>query len=191
MRGLRLAVLLGALGAGALLLCLGRVWLDVVSDPGLTITASRDPLTGGDLASGALACAYVGLASVAALVATRGWVRVVVGAVVVAAAAGALVDVLPLAFGDQLTQRAFEHIARCDETGCSSDRLVDPSFSGWPWLAAGGAVVLGLAGALTVVRGRSWKGLGSSYEVPAARPTETATDKGVWDALDRGDDPTA
>jgi uncharacterized membrane protein (TIGR02234 family) len=191
MRGLRLAVLLGVVGAGVLLLSLGRTWVEVVSDPGLTITATRDALTGGDLASGALACAYVGLASVAALVATRAWGRVAVGAVVVAAAVGALVDVLPLAFGDGLTQRAFEHIARCDETGCSSDRVVDPSFSGWPWLACAGAVVLLLGGALTVARGRAWKGLGSSYDAPGARVEEPVTDKGVWEALDRGDDPTA
>jgi len=48
-----------------------------------------------------------------------------------------------------------------------------------------------MGGVLTVVRGRTWKGLGSSYEARGAKPVEPVTDKGVWDALDRGDDPTA
>jgi uncharacterized membrane protein (TIGR02234 family) len=61
-----------------------------------------------------------------------------------------------------------------------------------------GGLVLLAAGALTVVRGRHWPGMSSRYETPAARASrETAsvreqstTPKGLWDALDRGEDPT-
>ena len=61
----------------------------------------------------------------------------------------------------------------------------------WPALTLAGGVLLLLAGGLIAVRGRRWAGLSSSYDAPTAAPAAPVTDKGVWDALDRGDDPTA
>lgn len=193
---LRLAVLLSVVGAGVLVLALGQVWSEVGGAPGETIPTFGDRVPGRDLAPLALALGYVGLAGVAALIATRGWGRVVVGVLLVAAGIGALVDVVPLGFGDELTQRTQEEVSVCDGDGCSSDRIAAPAFSGWPWVASGGAVLLVLGGGLTAVRGRSWSGLGASYEAPggrtpAAERAAPAGDKAVWDALDRGDDPTA
>ena len=192
MRGrLGLAVLLSLAGAGVLLLALTQVWVEVEGAPGLSIETLSDRVAGGDLAPGALACAYVALAGVAALIATRGWGRVLVGVLIAAAAVVALLDVAPLASGDTLTHRTFEHLAHCTTDGCSSDRTVHPAFSGWPWIASAGALLVLLGGGLTIVRGRRWAGLGSSYDAPGAAPPEPVTEKGVWDALDRGDDPTA
>jgi len=189
--GLGLAVVLAVVGAGVLVLALGRVWSEVPGAPGVTIPSFGDRVLGRDLAPGALACGYLGLAGVVALIATRGWGRVLIGLLLAAGAIGALVDVLPLGFGDTLTTRTATHLAHCTSDGCSSDRVVAPAFSGWPWVASGAAALLFMGGVLTVVRGRTWKGLGSSYEAPGAKPVEPVTDKGVWDALDRGDDPTA
>ena len=48
------------------------------------------------------------------------------------------------------------------------------------------------AGALTVLRGRSWPGLGQRYDAPAPRPVPEGppTERALWEALDRGEDPT-
>jgi hypothetical protein len=63
--------------------------------------------------------------------------------------------------------------------------------TGWVVATLAGGVLLALVGALVVVRGGDWAGLGSSYDAPGAAPEPPVTDKAVWDALDRGDDPTA
>jgi uncharacterized membrane protein (TIGR02234 family) len=61
-----------------------------------------------------------------------------------------------------------------------------------PALVLLGVLLLLLAAAVAARWGGSWRtGLGSSYEPPGAAPEPPVTDKGVWDALDRGDDPTA
>jgi hypothetical protein len=56
---------------------------------------------------------------------------------------------------------------------------------GWGWLCAAGGAVVAAAGVVAAVRGRRWPALGSRYERPAK------TGSHIWDALDRGDDPTA
>jgi hypothetical protein len=57
-----------------------------------------------------------------------------------------------------------------------------------------GGVLLALSGALLALRGPRWSALSARYEAPAARAAERPTgpgDAGTWDALDRGEDPTA
>jgi uncharacterized membrane protein (TIGR02234 family) len=66
----------------------------------------------------------------------------------------------------------------------------------WPFVTAAGGLLLLAAGLLTVAAGRSWPALGQRYEAPAAEaapqaPSEQLTEKGLWEALDRGEDPTA
>lgn len=165
-RELQLAVLLCLLGSGLVLLALGQTWFSVEEGQRLTIDAVRTSVKGTTIAPGAAALGYVGLAGVVALAATKGWGRVVVGVVVLAAGVGIVVDVATVP----------QH----------------PSVSrAWAWLTLAGGVVLALSGLLVAVRGRRWAALSSSYEAPAARAEEPpATDKGVWDALDRGEDPT-
>jgi uncharacterized membrane protein (TIGR02234 family) len=104
---LGLAVLLSLAGAGLLVWSLGRIWVEVEGVGGMTIGSLTDPVSGQDLAPGALACGYVGLAGVVALLATRGWGRVLVGVLIAAAAVGALVDVVPLTQAGTLGDRAF------------------------------------------------------------------------------------
>lgn len=55
----------------------------------------------------------------------------------------------------------------------------------WPLAALAGALAVAVGGALTAARGRSWPGLGARYERPQAAP------RTPWEALDRGEDPTA
>ena len=147
------------LGATLVFFAASRTWKVVVTDQGdrlpplITHEAGPDGLRG---------LALVGFAGVVALLAARGWGRVVVGLVLLAGGVGTLVA-----------------------------SLTQGGTTGWPWVAAFGGGLLAAAGGLTATRGRSWGGLSGAYRTPAARAEEPpATDKGVWDALDRGEDPT-
>jgi uncharacterized membrane protein (TIGR02234 family) len=69
------------------------------------------------------------------------------------------------------------------------------SVSGWPWVAAMGGLVAVAVGALTVVRGRRWPSMGRRYAAApqsqaASQAATTRDETSMWDALDRGDDPT-
>jgi uncharacterized membrane protein (TIGR02234 family) len=176
-RGLVVAVLLCLVGAGLLLLALSRTWI-TVSSPAVPPLPSRTlTVDGARLVPGVRALALLGLAGVAALPATRSWGRVAVGAVL--AGAGLLSVALLLR---ALAERAAAN-------GNADVHLVAdevPGFGGWPYVSLFGALLLVAAGVLTLVRGRSWSALGSSYDAPTtAKPTS------AWDALDQGVDPTA
>ena len=175
------AVLLCLAGAGLLLVACSRTWVSVEVPalpplPGRTISAK-----GSALAPGVRALALVGLAGVAALPATRSWGRLAVGGVV--ALAGAAAGVLLVR-------------AMADPSGATSAMDTGPlslgfagglsGLGGWPYVGLVGALLLVAAGGLTLVRGRTWSALGSSYDAPTApKPTS------AWDALDAGVDPTA
>ena len=58
---------------------------------------------------------------------------------------------------------------------------------GWPVLCAAGGAVVAAAGAVTVARGKDWPSLGTRYE----RTQRDDRPDNLWDALDRGEDPTA
>jgi uncharacterized membrane protein (TIGR02234 family) len=181
MRGLRLAVLLCLVGSAVVLLAAGRTWA-LVEVEELSGFHLRSAYVTGELAApGLRPLALVGLAGTVALVAARGWLRVLVGVLLLAAG----VSVVALAIGN---------------AGGVADvtPAVDPvkvarvSHTAWRWVAMVGGALLGAAGALAALRGRHWTGLSQAYETPAARAgQEPVTDKGVWDALDRGEDPTA
>ena len=164
-RELRLAVVLCLLGSALVLLAVSRSWYSVAEGQQLTIDPVLAHVKGSKVVSGAQALGLVGLAGVVALAATRRWGRVVVGVLVLASGAGIVVAV---------------------------GRARVPSGAwGWASLTILGGVLLALSGALVTVRGAHWEALSSSYEPPAARAEEPpSTDKGAWDALDRGEDPT-
>ena len=166
-RELQLAVVLCLVGALLVLWALGQDWIVTVDSTDLTIAGTRTTVAGSELAMAARPLGYVGLAAVVALAATRRGGRVLVGLVVLGAGVGVVLDV-----ADELSR---EHL--------TSVR--------WPWVAVAGGVVLALAGLLVVVRGRRWPALGRAYDAPSAAAAQPVGDKAVWDALDRGDDPTA
>jgi uncharacterized membrane protein (TIGR02234 family) len=176
-RGLVVAVLLCLAGAGLLLLALSRTWLVVDTDPLSTLLRQSRHLSGATLAPGARALGLVGLAGVAALPATRSWGRLLVGALLAAAGIGAALIVTD--FLRDPSAAANEHVSAAGLT-----IVFDPGAA--PYVALLGALLLLAAGVLTLVRGRSWSALGSSYDAPTA-PKGTS----AWDALDHGVDPTA
>lgn len=141
---------------------------------GLSIYAVTRPwqgeTPGSELAPLAWALALVQLAGGGALLATRGVLRRGLGVLIALAAAGSAVAAISGASG----------------TGAAL----------WPAACTVGAVAGVAAGVLTLRRGHAWPGMSARYErrpepAPAAGKAEKLENRDAWDALDRGDDPTA
>lgn len=175
------------------LVAYGATWA-VVSVPvfaGESADAGREAaLTGRDLAPLGGAMGWVGLAAIAALLATRTWGRRLTGLAVTLA--GGCAGVLGLTFG--LTEVVGDG-GSFIEAAIGSTVMPDVvEVRPW-WLLA---VVAGLAmmasGASAVVWGAAWPRLGARYsrdtDVRGAggSPLSAAS---AWDALDAGHDPTA
>ncbi len=200
-RELRLAVLLCLVGAGLVLFAVSRTWVTFAFPSALTTTDLNQGVRGGTIVPGARALGYVGLAGVLALAATRRWGRTVVGLVLAVAGIGTIV-VVGRALGAGLSVRALSSEGLAEGCGGGTGDLqclkAAAAFAGftvteasvWAWATIVGGLVLAASGALVAVRGRRWAALSSTYEVQG-EALPPATDKGVWDALDRGDDPTA
>lgn len=186
-RELTVAVGLCLVGAALVLLAAGRPWVEAVLDPGPPSPPSPVSLRGSDVAPGTPALGLLGLAGVAALLATRRAGRLAVGTLLALAGAG----LVALAVGAAGTDPAAAVARVVDDVAVTS-----AAGTPWPWVAALGGLMLALAGALAVVRGRSWAALSGRYDAPGtpagsrpARPVDP--DAADWDALDRGEDPTA
>jgi uncharacterized membrane protein (TIGR02234 family) len=198
---------LGAVGAGLLLLAAGRSWAHgvVAGVPGeLEITAS-----GRKVAPVAAGLGLFALAGVVAIVATRRVGRVVVGLLLGLAGVGVLADVIRVA----ADPNAALHDEAADAAGLTEPVVRDAGVSGWPILAALGAVLVLSAGVWTLLRGRHWPVMSARYErqaaeaatgepAPAAGAAEgtpmasrgglesAKAQREMWDAIDRGEDPT-
>jgi hypothetical protein len=159
---MRRALLLLLVGSALTLLAASRTWVTRTVDHGPALPLETIRRTGLALEPGLRPAALVGLASVLAVVATRAWGRTAIG--LIATWAGGL------ALGASL-----QHAPGV-----------------WSLASALGGLLVAVGGVLTMLRGHRWGGLSEAYRTPAARAEHApATDKGVWDALDRGEDPTA
>jgi uncharacterized membrane protein (TIGR02234 family) len=193
-RELSLALGLAVLGSVLCLWGLSLPWAHYELGHQLTIDAARVKVSGTSIRPDVRAAAFVGLAGTLALAATRSWGRIVVGGLL--AAAGAFVAVR---CGLQLRAKGLSFVLDyvAAHGGCPSSsscgsgdiRVVDAPRLGEALAAVGGLALMG-SGLLALVHGRRWARLGSSYEAPGAAPEPPVTEKAVWDALDRGDDPT-
>jgi uncharacterized membrane protein (TIGR02234 family) len=176
------AVLCCVLGALAILLASGRQWAHTTLG---SVAGDHSSLsvTGHQVAPSLPALAFALLPLAAAILASRGLLRRIVGVVIVFVAA-AVVGVGVTAPGD--VSSALEH----RELGAQG-LAVHASANGW-WLVATFGGLLGLvAGVLTVFFSEQWSGMGAKYDAPTA-PKPTKDPAAVaWDALDRGEDPTA
>jgi uncharacterized membrane protein (TIGR02234 family) len=173
-----LAALLCLVGAFLVLVGVGQEWAHVEVAAGPLAPESTVDVAGRDLAAGVQALGLVGLAGVVAIAATRSWGRVVVGVLLALAGLGIVV--------------AAAGVDVVVEAGRVAQGEVGPT----PWRAVtvGGGVLLVGAGVLVAVRGRRWSSLGRRYEPPAAEPVApapAAPERELWEALDRGEDPTA
>ncbi|MCS7478285.1 Trp biosynthesis-associated membrane protein [Umezawaea endophytica] len=153
-------VLLLLLGALALWGASGLTWVtEAVERPGAAATTAAR--SGADVAPGLVPLAVLSATAVAAVVALSGWVRRVLGGVVLAVGLGAAWVVV------------------------AAPGTVPPKA-----LAVLGALLVVGAGVVLLVRGQAMPRLGGSYQTPAAAKGASDPDKDLWRALERGDDPT-
>lgn len=179
-RGMVIAVALVAAGGAVAVVTAGRSWAQA-SLVAATGTPTHAGVSGHVVAPAMSALGLALVALAAATVAARGFVRRVVGALVVAIGS-AVVAVAAHGHADlpgALVRRAFA----VQPNGVHAD--VSP----WWVVAACAGVVAVLAGALTVALAGRWPAMGARYETPAARGRGDAAAT-AWDALDRGEDPT-
>lgn len=192
-RGKAVAALVALAGAGLILLSAGRGWAkgEVTSPVRLAIEASGSSLTGVPTALG-----LAGLAGAIALFAVRRIGRYLVGLVMLAAGGGTVVAVLGATA--HLDTKALARAAT-QTVGASSSQIGSVSTTFWPYLAIAGGILLAMAGLFTLVRGREWSGLSNKYEREGASTAPRAqaepdggpaSSRELWDALNRGSDPT-
>jgi uncharacterized membrane protein (TIGR02234 family) len=174
MRGYPAAVASGLAGAGLALFAATRVWaVEIEQRPGLSDL--RTEQTGAGAQPWLIGLAVVALAGTGALLATRGVARRLLGAVLALTGAG-------VAAGAVLARAG-----------------IDPGAAGlagsaWPIACVCGGAAVVVAGVLAARHGHRWSAMSSRYERRPAAPvtvTEASAGRDLWDALDRGEDPTA
>lgn len=127
---------------------------------GLTWDAAAER-DGGDVVPSLVPLALLCLAAIAAVVALAGWARRVLGGVVLLAGVAA----------------GFQGAG------------ADGPLTGRGLVLAGAALVVA-AGLLLVVRGAAMPKLGGGYQTPGAAKRSADPERELWNALERGDDPT-
>ncbi|MFI5915036.1 Trp biosynthesis-associated membrane protein [Dactylosporangium sp. NPDC051541] len=165
-RGLTTVAVACAVAAAVVLLAATRSWQDLVTAQPAPLPPVTEHRTGTDVAPWLPALGVVALAGAGALFATRAAARLAVGVLLVLAGLGTAV--------------------------ASLVTLDDHVNAGWPLLSTLGGLIIVAAGAVTIRTGRSWPGMSARYERPsqAVPPKATASQTELWDALDRGEDPT-
>lgn len=192
-RGLAVAVALCLLGSLLVVLTASRTWVEVVVLRGAVLPDTTVPVQGVDLVTGVRAIGFVGLAGVLALLATRRTGRVLVGGLL-ALCGAAVVALVARVLGRLEREAVFtEQVLALSPVGVRTDAPATP----WPWLCLAGGVLLAGTGVLVAVRGRRWAEMSRRYDAPAARESQDAApvdgelaERRLWEALDRGEDPT-
>ena len=187
------AAVAGSAVAGGLALSTGgQTWLTATLQRPAPLPPVTEQLTGSVLAPLVPAGGLVLLAAAVALVAVRGAGRVVVG--LLAAVAGGVLGWSGLR---TLLTDADATAAGVVGSGTPGSTLATGVSAAWPALALVAGLLAVAAGLLTVLRGRTWPGMGRRYERPAAvapaatwRQTDEDRALDAWRALDRGEDPT-
>ena len=196
------SVLLCLAGSVLVLSGAGRTWAVVELAGRAPLPDATVRLSGAELAAGVRALGLVGLAAVLALPATRRLGRVAVGVLLLLAGSGVVALVVRVLADPAVALTGAGVAAGRPDGGVS--RSQDAAVPGvvtmtsLPVVCLIGGVLLAVAGLLVVVRGRRWSSLSSRYEPPVgaapdpldAPAGERPPDRAVWDALDRGEDPT-
>jgi len=188
-RELTLTVLIALLGGVVAWAAAGRPW--AIATVGQASNTLKVAASGNDLSAGVTAFGLTALAGGLALFATRRLARRLVGVLLIAAGIGAAV----YAFGERGTSHASHVLADKAAAKGFAAGSVSVHTASWWILAVLGGVLVALAGVSALVRGATWPGMSSRYEnaaagPAAARPADTGSSKDLWDALDRGEDPT-
>ncbi|MEV0228881.1 Trp biosynthesis-associated membrane protein [Nonomuraea sp. NPDC050786] len=170
-----------ALGCVLVLFAAGRDWVRLLEHAGGAGTP-----TGGDLSPVLTPVALAGLAGIVAVLATKGAGRRVVGALIALCGAGAAAGTWSALSGDTVDVWLRERNVLHGAAGLPWE--IAPL---WPAVTAVGAALMIVGGVVAVVRGGTWAGMSARYDRTAGKArARTQDDRALWDALDRGDDPT-
>ncbi|MGH3933783.1 MAG: Trp biosynthesis-associated membrane protein [Pseudonocardiaceae bacterium] len=183
---LLIAAAAGLAGAGAL----GWAWVDL-QVPRRGIVEVR--VDGSELLPALAPLAVFALAAVAAVLATGGWARRLLGGLLLLAAVPPVLGVLMVTDEGWLIAAALPAAGWSAGSGGSVEAGMVTMLPSGPGFAAGGAVLLVAAGVTLMVRGHRMPRLGRRYQAPTARrpgPSEESLD-GLWARMDAGEDPTA
>ena len=219
-RNLALAMLLAAAGAGLAFLATRQAWAQVRTTPPRPLPPSLVGVTGAALVPYADALIVAGLASLAAVLATRRVWRRVSGVLVAGLGAGLAASAFTVSVAGavaaatasvgpasnpgagSVTQGSAGSSTVPDVVGAAAH--VTFSAAGWQALQVAGALLMIAVGVLAAWRPAALAVMSSRYEAPqgagparpapAARPEtagQPADSASMWEALSRGDDPTA
>jgi uncharacterized membrane protein (TIGR02234 family) len=180
-REFALVLLLGAVGAGLVVLAARQAWAQAVFTPPRPLPAQDISVTGQQLVPLASALALAGLACLAAVIATGSWARRVAGGLLAVLGAGAAVAV-----SAGVSASAVLATARADAAsgalGGSTTSGTSPGgavhgivitgsagqavMTGASWRAAAvcGAVLIVLAGLATIWRGPRWPVMSARFQ---------------------------
>ncbi|MBF6439043.1 TIGR02234 family membrane protein [Nocardia cyriacigeorgica] len=196
-------VVLLAVSAAALWGASRMTWVSVRSSDGLT-EPRTDDLDGGTWFGALTPLALVLLAAIAAVLATKGWLRRVVGVLVALVGAVVAVPALALLTGSGATSQRAATLAELPARA----QVEQVSTSAAPAvLTMAGALAAFAAGVLLARMPKDSAQLSGKYDTPVARraaatdlvagrgeasePTAPpVTERVLWDALDAGTDPT-
>ncbi|KUP98522.1 Trp biosynthesis-associated membrane protein [Thermobifida cellulosilytica] len=179
------ALALTALGAVALLAASAQVWVSARVDLAGDLAPVAVELSAADLVPAVSALGWAALAALAALVATGGAARRLVGLLVALLGVGVLGAVATGLRSSALADAALRAVTAEGTLGALTVAWT------WPVVATVGAVLLCAAGVLTLVRGTAWPAMSSRYDRHSApRATRTGTPAELWRSLDSGADPT-
>jgi uncharacterized membrane protein (TIGR02234 family) len=186
-----LALLLEVLGAGGALLVSTRTWQTVTTPRPAPLHDDVLQVSGRTVDAAPTALALVALAGVVAVLATRGVVRRIVGAVLALTGAGlvwrAIASSGAMSVGRARTLVG-EHRATVDVS--SVVPRVD-AHAAWPVLTLVCGLLVAASGALIAWRGHRWQAMSARYEAQPTGPVDPAKAAAtLWTALDRGEDPT-
>jgi uncharacterized membrane protein (TIGR02234 family) len=208
----RLVIVIGLTGgAGVALMSATQVWLsgtlDLVGLPPVVVS-----LTGRTVAPLLPAVALLALGAAVGLLLVGGVARRVFGGVVALAGIGAAWSAATIA-SDPAGAVAGPLAQAAGLAAPPAGAALDPVRTGWPVIGIAGAVVITLA-ALGALLLRRWPEVGRRYATAAGaarevvppdqppaggaatssrgepRPVQKADGIGLWDAVERGDDPT-
>jgi uncharacterized membrane protein (TIGR02234 family) len=229
-RALAAAMLAGAAGAGLAFLATRQGWAQVRTTPPRPLPPSRVGLTGAALVPYADALIVAGLASLAAVLATRRAWRRVSGVILAALGAGLAASAFTISSAGAVAAAAAS-VGPASNPGAGSVTQGSAGAStvpdvvgaaahvaftaaGWQALDVAGALIMIAVGVLAAWRPGALAVMSSKYEAPApalgpgsaavpgppavkgstARPepaAQPADSASMWEALSRGDDPTA
>ena len=183
------ALVLLAVGGALAALGASQPWVRLLAEDALSV--DEVAVTGSALAPLTTAAGLVGLAAVVAVLAVRSWLRVFVGVDVLVLSGLALAKVVSAAGDLPGAARDWWRV----EVAALADSASAETTAWWT-VSAAGLVLLMAGSGVVLAYGRRWSGLSSRYERPDAVPrgpqqVAEPTEAQYWQALDRGEDPTA